>query len=117
MRGGEPMAAPTDRKLPTFMKHAQHPTDASSCRGVAATPVGGRLTAAAQLCLPYGQAPQVSQKYSVFDGPEGYRRLMSRRHTAVGSAKDVCQGEDGLLPSQSAALTALPLGEVARRKP
>jgi len=44
--GGYPVAAPTDRKLPTFMKHAQHPTLARHCQfWPAATPEGTGIAA------------------------------------------------------------------------
>ena len=68
-----PITVLTGRKLPTFMKHAQHPTVARFAVGW----LRYRWAAGAQLphsfACPYEQAPQVSQKYSVRNGSESYR--------------------------------------------
>ena len=61
---GYSTATPTDRELPTFMKHAQHPIDARHCQiWLAAAPEGDRLQRTFAL-LAHRQAPQISQEYS-----------------------------------------------------
>jgi len=90
--GGYPVAAPTDRKLPTFMKHAQHPTVARFAVGWLRCRWAAGLQLPHSFACPYEQAPQVSQKYSVRDGSDSYRRLQMHRYTATGFANDVCQG-------------------------